>query len=93
MTNKNFVIPDGMEYFMPNDAKKFEALKQKALQILAKLKYEYINPPIFDNLDNLLSLKSADLDIETLTVTDHQAGGELGLRADLTPQVTKLIIN
>ena len=39
MTNKNFVIPDGMEYFMPNDDKKFEALKQKALQILAKLKY------------------------------------------------------
>ena len=40
MTNKNFVIPDGMEYFMPNDAKKFEALKQKALQILTKLKYD-----------------------------------------------------
>tara|TARA_Y100000590_G_scaffold102939_4_gene116997 strand:+ start:2083 stop:3078 length:996 start_codon:yes stop_codon:yes gene_type:complete len=90
MTNKNFVIPDGMEYFMPNDAKKFEALKQKALQILAKLKYEYINPPIFDNLDNLLSLKSADLDIETLTVTDHQAGGEIGIRADITPQVSKI---
>ena len=41
MTNKNFVIPDGMEYFMPAEAKKFEALKQKALKILTKHKYEY----------------------------------------------------
>tara|TARA_B100000029_G_scaffold396805_1_gene394923 strand:+ start:8348 stop:9343 length:996 start_codon:yes stop_codon:yes gene_type:complete len=90
MTNKNFVIPDGMEYFMPAEAKKFEALKQKALKILTKHKYEYINPPIFDNLNNLLSLKSPDLDIETLTVTDLQAGGEIGIRADITPQVSKV---
>ena len=76
MSNKNFVIPDGMEYFMPNEAKNFEVLKQKALKILAKLDYAYVNPPIFDNLNNLLSLKSPDLDIETLSVTDHQTGGE-----------------
>ena len=51
MSNKNFVIPDGMEYFMPNEAKNFEVLKQKALKILAKLDYAYVNPPIFDNLN------------------------------------------
>ena len=90
MSNKNFVIPDGMEYFMPNEAKNFEVLKQKALKILAKLDYAYVNPPIFDNLNNLLSLKSPDLDIETLSVTDHQTGGEIGIRADITPQVSKI---
>ena len=90
MKNKKFVIPDGMEYFMPNEAKFFENLKQRALRILTNLGYQYVNPPIFDNLDNLLSLKAIDLDIETLTITDHQAGGEIGIRADITPQIAKI---
>ena len=90
MKNKKLVIPDGMEYFMPNEAKFFETLKQKALKTLTKLGYEYVNPPIFDNLSNLLSLKATDLDIETLTITDHEAGGDIGIRADITPQISKI---
>ncbi len=90
MKNKNFVIPDGMEYFMPNEAKHFENLKQKSLKKLTDLGYMYVNPPIFDSLNNLLSLKANDLDIETLTITDQQSGGDIGIRADITPQIAKI---
>ncbi|MEC9206129.1 MAG: ATP phosphoribosyltransferase regulatory subunit [Pseudomonadota bacterium] len=90
MKNKKFVIPDGMEYFMPNEAKLFENLKQKALKKLISLGYSFVNPPIFDSLSNLLSLKATDLDIETLTITDQQSGGDIGIRADITPQIAKI---
>ena len=56
MSNKNFVIPDGMEYFMPNEAKNFEVLKQKALKILAKL-FSTSDSPLSNNLRILLAYR------------------------------------
>ena len=47
-------------------------------------------PPIFDNLDNLLNLKSTDLDSETALVLDKRTSKEIGIRADITPQISKI---
>ena len=58
MKAKNFYIPDGIEYYMPSDAVKLEKIKSKILKIYAKYNYTYVIPPIFDNLENLLNLKS-----------------------------------
>ena len=90
MKSKNFFIPDGVEYFMPEDAVKFEKLKSKILNIYSKYKYQYIIPPIFDSLDNLLNLKSTDLDSETTFVLDKSSRSEVGIRADITPQISRI---
>ena len=90
MKSKNFFIPDGIEYFMPEDAVKFEKLKSTILKIYSRYKYQYIIPPIFDSLDNLLNLKSTDLDSETTFVLDKSSRSEVGIRADITPQISRI---
>ena len=90
MKNKNFCIPNGIEYYMPKEALEFERLKVNALKIFKKYKYDYVLPPIFDNLDNLLNLKSSDIDNETITFLDKLSGSEIGIRADITPQIAKI---
>ena len=42
MKTKNFLIPDGIEYYMPPEAEKFEQLKYKILGIYKKYKYKYV---------------------------------------------------
>ena len=90
MSDKNFFIPGGIEYFMPDEAEEFEILKSKALRIFKKSHYQYVIPPIIDNLPNLLSLNSQDLDQQTLTFVDQMTGKKIGMRADITPQIAKI---
>ncbi len=90
MNDKNFFIPGGIEYFMPDEADDFEILKSKALKIFKKSRYKYVIPPIIDNLPNLLSLESQDLDRQTLTFIDQTTGKKIGMRADITPQIAKI---
>ena len=90
MKSKNFFIPDGVEYYMPQHAIKFEKLKSSILKIYSKYKYQYIIPPIFDSLDNLLNLKSTDLDSQTTFVLDKSSRSEVGIRADITPQISRI---
>lgn len=90
MRVKDFYIPDGIEYYMPKDAVKLEIIKSKILKIYSKYRYQYVIPPIFDNLENLLNLKSTDLDKETALVFDKRSSSEIGIRADITPQISKI---
>ena len=90
MSDKNFFIPGGIEYFMPDEAEEFEILKSKVLKIFKKSHYQYVIPPIIDNLPNLLSLNSQDLDQQTLTFVDQMTGKKIGMRADITPQIAKI---
>ena len=90
MKTKKFLVPDGIEYFMPDQALKYEALKSKVLKIFSKYKYQYVIPPIFDDLDNLLNLNSSDLDKETIKILDVRSDGDVGIRADITPQISKI---
>ena len=90
MKSKNFLIPDGIEYYIGNDAIKFDKLKSNILKAYNKYNYTYIVPPIFDSLDNLLNLNSTDLDNKTSHILDSSTGNEIGVRADITPQISKV---
>ncbi|MBS83127.1 MAG: hypothetical protein CMD65_03230 [Gammaproteobacteria bacterium] len=90
MKNKNFFIPDGIEYYMPKEAACFEKLRHQILKIFTKYKYKYVMTPIFDNLDNLLSLKGNDLKNETIKINNSSNEGNIGIRADITPQLSRI---
>ena len=90
MKDKNFFIPGGIEYLMPEEAIEFEKLKSNVLGIFKKYNYEYVIPPIIDNLTNLLSLNSSDVDQLTVTFTDQISGKQIGLRSDITSQIAMI---
>ena len=74
MKSKNFLIPDGIEYYLGGDAVKFDKLKSSIIRIFTKYCYTYTVPPIFDSMDNLLNLNSTDLDSNTGRVFDRSTG-------------------
>ena len=90
MKSRNFLIPDGIEYYIGADAIKFDKLKSNILKIFSKYGCTYIVPHIFDSLENLLNLNSSDLDSKTGYILDRSTGNEIGVRADITPQISKV---
>ena len=90
MKDRNFFIPGGIEYFMPGDAEAFDKLREKVKKVFSKYKYTHVIPPIVDNLPNLLSLNSNDVDNQTVTFIDNESGNKIGLRSDITPQIAKI---
>ena len=90
MTSNDFFIPNGIEYCMPDEAKKFEKLKSQTIKIFDKHGYNYVIPPIVDSLGNLLTLNSSDLEEKTIKFQNSNTGETFGIRADITPQIAKI---
>ncbi len=90
MTSNDFFIPSGIEYCMPEEAKKFEKLKTQTIKIFNKHGYSYVIPPIVDSLNNLLTLNSNDLKEKTIKFQNSTTGETFGIRADITPQIAKI---
>ena len=47
-------------------------------------------PPMIEYHDTLLSNSSEDLDLQTFKIIDQETGRQLGLRADITSQISRI---
>ncbi len=91
MQQKNsWLLPDGIEEILPEDAKHLESLRRKLLDMFACWGYELVIPPFIDFLDSLLTGSGHDLELQTFKLTDQLSGEMLGIRADMTPQVARI---
>ncbi len=91
MQKKNsWLLPEGIEEVLPNDAKHLECLRRKLLDVFSNWGYQLVFPPIVDFLDSLLTGSGHDLDLYTFKLTDQISGKTLGIRADMTPQVARI---
>lgn len=84
------LLPAGVEEGLPPDAAGLEALRRAVLDLFAGWGYELVSPPFLEYLDSLLAGTGPDLDLQTFKVTDQASGRQLGLRADMTPQVAQI---
>ena len=91
MQQKNsWILPEGIEEILPEDAKHLEGLRSKLLEMFACWGYDFVIPPLIDFLDSLLTGSGHDLDLQTFKLTDQVSGEMLGVRADMTPQVARI---
>jgi len=91
MQNKDiWLLPEGMEEVLPEQAEQLERLRRKLLDTFACWGYRLVIPPFVDFLDSLLTGAGHDLDLQTFKLTDQISGKLLGVRADLTPQVARI---
>jgi ATP phosphoribosyltransferase regulatory subunit len=91
MQQKNsWLLPDGIEEILPEEAKQLESLRRKLLDMFACWGYELVIPPFIDFLDSLLTGSGHDLELQTFKLTDQLSGQLLGIRADMTPQVARI---
>ena len=86
----SWLLPDGIEEILPEDAKHLESLRRKLLDTFACWGYELVIPPFIDYLDSLLTGSGHDLELQTFKLTDQISGEMLGVRADMTPQVARI---
>lgn len=92
MTNPQspWVLPAGIDEVLPQQAAHLEQLRGQALNIFDQWGYDLVLPPMVEFLDTLLVGTGADLELDTLKVTDGLSGRLLGVRADMTPQIARM---
>jgi ATP phosphoribosyltransferase regulatory subunit len=85
-----WLLPQGIEDVLPEDAKQLELLRRQLLDVFACWGYELVIPPVIDFLDSLMTGSGRDLDLQTFKLTDQISGEMLGIHADMTPQVARI---
>ncbi|MFU8787688.1 MAG: ATP phosphoribosyltransferase regulatory subunit [Methylobacter sp.] len=86
----SWLLPDGIEEILPEEARHLESLRRKILDTFACWGYELVIPPFIDYLDSLLTGSGHDLALQTFKLTDQVSGEMLGVRSDMTPQVARI---
>jgi ATP phosphoribosyltransferase regulatory subunit len=85
-----WLLPDGIEETLPEEARRIESLRRRILDLLDSWGYELVMPPLMEYLDSLLTGVGGGLEIETFKLTDQMTGKMMGVRADMTPQVARI---
>lgn len=90
MENERWILPDGIDEVLPQEAAIIERKRRELLDLYASWGYEFVIPPFVEFLDALLTGTGSDLDLKTFKLTDQLSGRMMGVRADITPQAARI---
>jgi ATP phosphoribosyltransferase regulatory subunit len=85
-----WLLPEGIEEVLPNDARRLEAARRAVLDLFRTWGYELVMPPMIEYLDALLTGVGKELDLQTFKITDQFTGRLMGIRPDMTPQAARI---
>ncbi|WP_313624137.1 ATP phosphoribosyltransferase regulatory subunit [Achromobacter sp.] len=86
----NWLLPESLADVLPAEARRIEELRRELLDLYRTYGFELVAPPLVEYIDSLLSGTGTDLDLRTCKLVDQLSGRTLGVRADMTPQVTRI---
>jgi len=90
MKANRWLLPEGIEEALPEQARQLEALRRRLLDLFESWGYDLVMPPFIEYLESLLTGTGNDLDLQTFKLTDQLTGRMMGVRADMTPQVARI---
>ncbi|WP_319379561.1 ATP phosphoribosyltransferase regulatory subunit [Thiomicrorhabdus sp.] len=93
MQQSTWFTPEGLEDLLPPQAQKLEYYRRKLLDGFSLSGFELVLPPIAEYTDALLTGTGRHLAIDTCRFTDQESGRMMGVRADMTPQVARIVSN
>jgi len=85
-----WLLPENIADMLPSEARKLEELRRTLLDRFRLYGYELVMPPMLEYLDSLLANAGDDLNLRTFKLVDQLSGRTMGLRADITPQVSRI---
>ena len=85
-----WLLPENIADMLPSEARKLEELRRTLLDRFRLYGYELVMPPLLEYLDSLLANAGEDLNLRTFKLVDQLSGRTMGLRADITPQVSRI---
>lgn len=86
----NWILPENIADVLPPEARRVEALRRDLLDLYASYGYDLVLPPLVEFVESLLATEDAALDLKTFKFVDQFSGRQMGLRADITPQVARI---
>lgn len=89
-THDRWLLPAGIIEVLPQEAAQLEQLRRQLLDLYTSWGYELVIPPLIEYLETLLAGTGPTLDLQTFKLIDQLTGRLLGVRADMTPQVTRI---
>lgn len=90
VTNANWLLPEGVEEILPEEAIKLEMLRRNILDDLFTRNFQLVMPPVMEFVDALLTGTGEELDTQTYKFMDQHTHRMLGVRADMTPQIARI---
>jgi len=85
-----WVLPDYIQDVLPDEAARLEDLRRRLLDVFRVRGYQLVMPPLIEYLDALTTGAGRDLGLRTFQLVDQLSGRTMGVRADMTPQVTRI---
>lgn len=86
----NWLLPESLADMLPAEARRIEELRRSLLDLFRTYGFELVAPPLVEYIESLLSGCGSDLNLRTSKLVDQLSGRTLGIRADMTPQVTRI---
>lgn len=83
-------LPEHIADILPDRARYLENVKEHILALFRVHGYELVYPPLMEYSDSLLTHIDAGLSLKTIRLPDQLSGKQLGIRADITPQVARI---
>lgn len=90
MALPRWALPEYFADVLPVEAQRVEALRRRVLDEFRVHGYQLVIPPAVEYLDSLVSGTGQDMAESMFKFVDQFTGRTLALRADTTPQVTRI---
>ena len=89
-TDERWLLPEGIAEVLPAQARQLESLRRTLLDLYDRWGYDLVMPPFIEYMESLLVGTGRDLALQTFSLTDQLTGRQMGIRADMTPQVARI---
>lgn len=87
---QSWQLPEHVADVLPTHARQLESARERLLALFRVHGYELVQPPLMEYSHSLLTHIDAGLALKTIRVADQISGRQLGIRADITPQVARI---
>lgn len=87
---QSWQLPEYIADILPNSARHLESAKERLLALFRSHGFELVHPPLMEYSASLLTHIDAGLSLKTIRIVDQISGRQLGIRADITPQVARI---
>jgi ATP phosphoribosyltransferase regulatory subunit len=84
-------LPKGAKIYLPDEAARKRAVEERLLGIFRRWGYRELVTPTYEYFDVLSPGTDQDLQERMFTLVDRESGRLLALRADITPQIARIV--
>src|SRR5690606_22735979 len=86
----SWLLPENLSDVLPAEARRIEELRRELLDLYRTYGFELVAPPMVEYLDSLMPADDEALRLRTCKLVDQLSGLTMGVRADMTIQVSRI---